>query len=109
MFDGIAAILVGAYLAVVAYNGQLPALFSMLKQEKNFIAFLAAAGIIYWIYNHPATHEIGIALILVAFVGMGLNILGKGFGGTSTQAFSDFGSGKIGLFDLIGKVATGGV
>jgi hypothetical protein len=69
MFNGLTAVVVGAYLIAVAYNGNGMSLLAALKQDKRFLQWLIAVAILYLLWRNPRTKSFVGPFIIMAAAG----------------------------------------
>lgn len=103
--DGFAALIVGAYLAAVVYHGNTDKLLQTVKDEKNFIPFAISAFVLWFLVRDKPTRSIGVLLVMSALMALGIKIIGDGSNTDTMAAFKQFGSGKIGMFELIKQLS----
>lgn len=75
--DGLAFLIVAAYLGVVTYQGNARPLVGELKQDIPFIEFAVALGALGLLWRSPTLHPIGKMFILSAFILIGLRIIAQ--------------------------------
>jgi hypothetical protein len=92
MLDGLAFLIVAAYLGVVTYRGNAKGLVAELKTDIPFIEFAVALGALGLLWRSPTLHPIGKMFILSAFILIGLRIIGQQQGLVS--AIGDVAAGK---------------
>lgn len=73
MYNGVAAIGLGAYILAVVIGGNATRLFDLLKDEGGYVKWLIAFLILLAIAENENTKEIGRPLIVVAFVALAIN------------------------------------
>lgn len=98
--DGLAAIALGVYLAAVLLNGNLGAFLNEIKKETGFLEFLVALFIVYELTKVPALKPFSVPIVGAAAIILAMRVVR----GTDGQAFSQFAQGRIGLFDLFGRL-----
>lgn len=74
MLNGIALIALGAYATVVVINGRVGPLFDLLKDEGDFLVWIAALGIVYAIYQNETLHPVGKGLAGLTIAGLAAKI-----------------------------------
>lgn len=97
---GFVAILAGAYLGAVVWNGNASKLGDELKKEFAFVEFITAVYLLSLVVNYgpkPARQLVSLAVFTSLFIAMGK---------MDNSALSEFGQGNIGLFQML-KRATG--
>jgi hypothetical protein len=100
--DGLAAVALGVYLAAVLLNGNLSAFLGEVKKEVGFLEFIVALFIVYQLTKVPAIRPVTIPLVGAAGLIMAFRVIN----GSDGQAFNQFAQGRIGLFELFGRVFT---
>lgn len=101
--NGVSAIVLAGYLASVMVNGQFTSLFNELRKELGYLEFLAGIFIVKTLMEYPATSEITRLLFIAAAIGAILKIIGTL--AVNSASFDDFAAGKIGVLELITKIA----
>lgn len=98
--DGLAAVALGVYVAVIAIRGNLKSLLGELTKETGYLEFIVAIFLIYELTKIKAIRPITLPLAGGALIILAMRIVN----GSDTQAFTDFRDGKIGLIQLAGKL-----
>ncbi len=103
--DAVAFVALGAYIGLVLYNGNIKSLGSaVIKDGPGFVEFLIALYIVIWLANLPGSAgKIFSGLFALAILGVVFRIMQ----GPGVDAFNQFGSGQIGIFGLISRLAKG--
>jgi len=91
--DGLAFLVVAAYLGAVTYQGNARQLAGQLKADIPFIEFAIALGALGLLWRSPTLHPLGKAFIFSAFVLIGLRIVGQNQ--ALVGAIGDVGAGKV--------------
>jgi len=96
-FNGVSAVVVGAYLAAVFVNGNSQALVKQLAGDTGYLEFLVACFIVKWIIDNDVT---GVAwpLLVIAILAAGMKLVGRL---NVMDAIDAFSSGKAGLFETV--------
>ncbi len=68
--DVMAGLGVGAFLLIVAVKGNSSQLVTLAEQDKGFLKWAIAVGILYYLRGIPELHESITLLIAAAFVGL---------------------------------------
>jgi hypothetical protein len=97
------SIVAAAYLISVFYNGNIERFFQELKTETPFLEFVASAVVVYYLYKNENTSKIVTPFIVMAMLGLGLKLVTKT---NANEALKDFGAGKAGLFETVGKIVS---
>lgn len=94
---------VAIYLISVVYQGNMEKFFNEIKTETPFLEFLVSAVLILFLYRNESTTKVVTPFIIMALLGLGLKLVTKT---NANEALKDFGSGKAGLFETVGKIAS---
>lgn len=97
LLSSASALTVVGYTGTVIFHGHLIALLDQLAKDKAFLAWMASAGVIYFLSKQdtigvPVRMITGVAILAVV-----LKIMGTG---SLSSAFHDFGAGKLSLASL---------
>lgn len=97
--DGVSMIAVGAYLAAVFYHGNVSQLPPLVMDTVGYLEFLAAAGVLYGLYQwkdgRPIVATVIGAGLLAVIIKMAENSSG------AAAKFEAFGKGQLTLFGLV--------
>ena len=114
--NGISGVVIGAYIGAVIYQSvassggitqtttgilsqgsgsNLAQLIKLVEGDYGYLEFLIAAGVLKVLYDIPQMHDIVLAFVVIAFIGL---LITKGPGSSILTYLQSFGSGKIGLF-----------
>jgi hypothetical protein len=97
LLSSASALALVGYTGTVIFHGNLIALLDQLAKDKAFLAWMASAGIIYYLSQQPS---IGGPVRLITGVAI-LAVLLKIFSAnTLNAAFGDFAAGKLSLASL---------
>lgn len=97
LLSSASALAVVGYSGTVIFHGHLIALLDQLAKDKAFLAWMASAGIIYFLSKQET---IGVPVRMITGVAI-LAVILKLFGtGSLTSAFADFQAGKLSLASL---------
>ncbi len=98
--NAFAAILLAAYLAIVAWQGNIGALFGQIKsdvvgtpQRSGFWKWAIAIVILYWLAENPATNKVFGPLLMVTLLAMLIDIAS-----TQPQAFQNLNRAVATIF-----------
>lgn len=70
MLDTLSGLLVGAFLLTVAVRGKSSDMVALAKEDRAFLQWAIAVGILLWLYNVPELRGILGTLIAAAFIGL---------------------------------------
>jgi Na+-transporting NADH:ubiquinone oxidoreductase subunit NqrB len=98
--DGLAAIALAVYLAMVLARGNLKPFLAQVTKETGFVEFLVALWILSLILKIPEVRPMAAPLVTMAAIILAMRIVA----GADISAFNDFASGRAGLFQTIGRV-----
>jgi hypothetical protein len=98
--DGLAAVALGVYLAMVMARGNGKAFLSQITKETGFVEFIVSLWILSLIVKVPAVKPLAGPLVTMAAIILAMKIVQ----GADMAAFGDFASGRIGLFQAVGRV-----
>lgn len=98
--EGLAAVGLGVYLAVVIIRGNLKPLLSELTYETGFLEFIVALFILYEVLKVKELRPFSVPLSAAVVIILAMRLIQ----GSDVSLFQQFAKGQIGLFDLFGKV-----
>jgi hypothetical protein len=105
LLSSASALAICGYTGSVIYHGNLIALLNQLAKDKAFLAWMAAAGLLYFLSQQDT---IGVPVRLITGTAI-LAFLLKIFSGNTNvlgSVFSDFAAGKISFAQLFTVFAT---
>ena len=98
--DGLAAVALAVYLAMVIARGNGKPFLATISKEIGFVEFIVSLWILSLIIKIPEVKPMAAPLITIAVFILALKIIQ----GADVSAFSDFAAGRSGLFQTIGRV-----
>lgn len=102
LVNGASALVIGGYLAAVVYQGNTSKIITEVVKDYGYLEFLIALIVLKVIVDNPGTHDIATLLIVSAIIAAFIKFVENS--GLSTDALKEFGAGRAGLFETIGKV-----
>lgn len=100
VMDGLAAVALAVYLAMVLVRGNLKPFLAQVTKEGGFLEFLVAAFVIYEIAKVQSLRPFTLPMIGAVVIIATMRIVS----GTNMAAFSQFSNGQIGLFKFLETV-----
>jgi hypothetical protein len=102
LLSSASALAICGYTGSVIYHGNLIALLNQLAKDKAFLAWMAAAGLLYFLSQQDT---IGVPVRMITAVAI-LALLLKVFSnGGANSAASEFAKGNIGLATFFQNIA----
>lgn len=98
--DGLFAVALAVYLAMVVIRGNTKPFLAMVVTEAGLIEFLVALFILSQLARIPEAKPIVVPLATASGVILAIRIVQ----GANMNAFSDFAAGRIGLWGLVSGV-----
>lgn len=102
LLSSVSAIALVGYTGAVIYNGQLINLLSQMTKDWQFLEFIAALGILYYLAKQDYLSGPVTALIGLAAAGFLLRVVANP---QATTAVKSFANGSQGLFQTLYDVA----
>lgn len=75
MLDGVSFLVVGGYVAVVLWKGNIAQLVNLLGGELGFVEWAIAIAAIGAVYNSKALGPVGRGLVALSVVGLGYKVV----------------------------------
>ncbi len=98
--DGLAAIALAVYLAMVLARGNLKPFLAQVVKETGFVEFIVALWVLSLILKVPEVRPLAVPLATMAAIILAMRITA----GADIGAFKAFASGQAGLFETVGRV-----
>lgn len=98
--DGLAAVALAVYLAMVLVRGNLKPFLTQIQKERGFVEFIVALWVLSLILQIPEVRPLAAPLATMTVIILAMRIVA----GSNISVFNDYAAGRIGLFEMVSNL-----